>query len=469
MSRKKNKKLPPKFEAKIEPRPKNRIWSLLIGSFLIAGLLLLAVFLLPFPGDRNSSDSADSVRSGRDFSFEEPVETKLSLDLPTEVHHEGRAVEQGKLLDAIALITSRYPDDRLVYHIAGIVLVEASQFEKAIEKLERAVSLDPSQIEPVLMLADAYAKSGMQEKALQTLENPVAGGLATASVYLALGDTLMQLGRTDDAIQNLEKSRNLDFKNARTHRYLLQVYMDAERYEDAEKSAGMAVQLGSREASTYTLWALALAKQGRADEAKQVRGQVPRYQEESKQDNDSLEQSFLEATSHHYAMLGNVCSANKAFQEAEAYLLEALRFDPQSKLGTGLLAETLNRQGKSLDCIAVLKRLISIESDNVVHYWNLASLAMANRNVALAEKTLLQATEMDSSGTSDLLMAQLLMNLRKSENLVKYARLAVNRLGTVDAYLVLVSALEATGEQNAARLELLKARKIAPNDPRLAG
>jgi pyridoxal/pyridoxine/pyridoxamine kinase len=105
----------------------------------------------------------------------------------------------------------------------------------------------------------------------------------------------------------------------------------------------------------------------------------------------------------------------------------------------------------------------------VVHYWNLANLAMSARNVTLAEKTLLQATEIDSTGTSDLLMAQLLMNLRKSENLVKYARQAVDRLGTVEAYVVLISALQATGESNAAQLELLKARKLAPNDPRLAG
>jgi tetratricopeptide (TPR) repeat protein len=133
------------------------------------------------------------------------------------------------------------------------------------------------------------------------------------------------------------------------------------------------------------------------------------------------------------------------------------------------MADMLQRQGKSSDCLVVSKRLIDIEPDHVVHYWNLANLAMSARNVTLAEKTLLQATEIDSTGTSDLLMAQLLMNLRKSENLVKYARQAVDRLGTVEAYVVLISALQATGESNAAQLELLKARKIAPNDPRLAG
>jgi tetratricopeptide (TPR) repeat protein len=373
------------------------------------------------------------------------------------------------LLESIAKVASEYPDSHLVYHIAGIALTEASQFEKAIENLEKAVALDSKQVEPVLMLADAYVKSGKQEKAIETLNQALMNGLASASVFLALGDTFAQLGRTDDAIQNLEKSRDLDAKNVKTYRYLAQAYVDASRFPEAEQAAAAAIRLGAGEASTYTLWALSLARQGKSEEAKKVRSQTPKREDPPEQDQDVLEKSFLEATSHHYAMLGNVCAANKSFEEAEKYLLQALKLDPKSVISTGLLADLLQRQGKNSDCLVVSKRLIDMEPDHVVHYWNLANLAMSARNVSLAEKTLLQATEIDSSGTSDLLMAQLLMNLRKSENLVKYARQAVDRLGTVDAYVVLISALQATGESNAAQLELLKARKIAPNDPRLAG
>ena len=465
MSRKKTKSLP----SKLEKPSLGKIGWLITTGVLGAGSYLLLVFLWPFFWIGRTTTSEDSIGAGRSFSFEEPFEAKSSIELPIDATYEGRAIEQAKLLDAIALVANKYPESHLVYHVAGIALTEASQFEKAIENLEKAVTLDPKQVEPVLMLADAYVKSGKQEKAIETLNQALMNGLASASLFLALGDTFAQLGRPDDAIKNLEKSRDLEAKNVKTYRYLAQAYVDAGRFPEAEQAAAAAIRLGAGEASIYTLWALSLARQGKAEESKKVRSQTPKREDPPEQDQDILEKSFLEATSHHYAMLGNVCAANKSFEEAENYLLQALKLDPKSVISTGLLADLLQRQGKSSDCLVVSKRLIDIEPDHVVHYWNLANLAMSARNVTLAEKTLLQATEIDSTGTSDLLMAQLLMNLRKSENLVKYARQAVDRLGTVEAYVVLISALQATGESNAAQLELLKARKIAPNDPRLAG
>ena len=465
LSRKKTKSLPSKVE---KPSLGKIGWLITLGA-LGAGVYLLIVFLWPFFGIGRSATSEDSLSTGRNFNFDEPFEAKPSIELPTDATYEGRAIEQARLLESIAKVASEYPDSHLVYHIAGIAFTEASQFEKAIENLEKSVALDSKQVEPVLMLADAYVKSGKQEKAIEILNQALMNGLASASLFLALGDTFAQLGRTDDAIQNLEKSRDLEAKNVKTYRYLAQAYVDAGRFPEAEQAAAAAIRLGAGEASIYTLWALSLARQGKTEESKKVRSQTPKREDPPEQDQDVLEKSFLEATSHHYAMLGNVCAANKSFEQAESYLLQALKLDPKSVISTGLLADLLQRQGKSSDCLVVSKRLIELEPDHVVHYWNLANLAMSARNVTLAEKTLLQATEIDSTGTSDLLMAQLLMNLRKSENLVKYARQAVDRLGTVEAYVVLISALQATGESNAAQLELLKARKLAPNDPRLAG
>ncbi len=465
LSRKKTKSLPSKVE---KPSLGKIGWLITLGA-LGAGVYLLIVFLWPFFGIGRSATSGDSLSTGRNFNFDEPFEAKPSIELPTDATYEGRAIEQARLLESIAKVASEYPDSHLVYHIAGIAFTEASQFEKAIENLEKSVALDSKQVEPVLMLADAYVKSGKQEKAIEILNQALMNGLASASLFLALGDTFAQLGRTDDAIQNLEKSRDLEAKNVKTYRYLAQAYVDAGRFPEAEQAAAAAIRLGAGEASIYTLWALSLARQGKTEESKKVRSQTPKREDPPEQDQDILEKSFLEATSHHYAMLGNVCAANKSFEQAESYLLQALKLDPKSVISTGLLADLLQRQGKSSDCLVVSKRLIELEPDHVVHYWNLANLAMSARNVTLAEKTLLQATEIDSTGTSDLLMAQLLMNLRKSENLVKYARQAVDRLGTVEAYVVLISALQATGESNAAQLELLKARKLAPNDPRLAG
>ncbi len=51
---------------------------------------------------------------------------------------------------------------------------------------------------------------------------------------------------------------------------------------------------------------------------------------------------------------------------------------------------------------------------------------------------------------------------------LSYAKIAVERLGTIDAYLVLMDASRASGDTASAYNAYLKAKAIAPNDPRLA-
>ena len=136
-------------------------------------------------------------------------------------------------------------------------------------------------------------------------------------------------------------------------------------------------------------------------------------------------------------------------------------------MSVGVLADLYYRQGRVKNCMIAYQKMVEIQPENLTNHWNLANLAMANRNTSLAETTLLNAVQIDKTGATDLLLAKLLMNVRKPEKVVSHARTAVEKLGSIDAYLVLIDALHFVGDGNSANQELAKAKKLAPNDPRL--
>jgi len=106
-----------------------------------------------------------------------------------------------------------------------------------------------------------------------------------------------------------------------------------------------------------------------------------------------------------------------------------------------------------------------------MNYHNLASLAVSASDIPLAENTLRMAINADTSGLADLQLARFLLgtgNIGNIGNVVSHAQIAVDRLGTIDAYLVLIDALRAIGDRASAFKAYLKAKAIAPNDPRLA-
>ena len=57
-------------------------------------------------------------------------------------------------------LTEKYPDNPSVQYQLGRLAVMTGQFEKAIERLEKAYTLNPDDRRIVCLLADTYQKTG---------------------------------------------------------------------------------------------------------------------------------------------------------------------------------------------------------------------------------------------------------------------------------------------------------------------
>lgn len=67
-------------------------------------------------------------------------------------------------------LNKEFPDNVLILNNLGRLAIDTGQFERAVERLEQALSLDPDNVTTICLLSKAYDSSGQTEKARQFAE-----------------------------------------------------------------------------------------------------------------------------------------------------------------------------------------------------------------------------------------------------------------------------------------------------------
>jgi predicted Zn-dependent protease len=104
-----------------------------------------------------------------------------------------------------------------------------------------------------------------------------------------------------------------------------------------------------------------------------------------------------------------------------------------------------------------------------MHAIRLAAVAGQSGQDGLAERVLQQALPRDTDGAVHFMLAQLYVAQGRAAEARRNAEIAAERRQDVDGYLLLRSTCEAVGDRAAASEALRKAKRLAPNDPRLGG
>ncbi len=467
-------KLPNTKKAKNE----TKYWQLALVAVLCASAWLFVIYLLPLPDAPNDSSLASQIpkpsadgASISNIPRENGYRDDSRLILPTETRYAGSADEKRGLLSEIERAIETYPSDPAILHIAGLVYAELQQSERAIELLSKSNQIAPKKVDVVVGLADLLMQVGKQEEVIAIVEKTISIGLVTEPLLSALGEAYSQSGQIDAAIKTLERAVAIvpsSPEQSTSQLRLSQALIQVGRFEEAEKYARESMLKRPSDLATYVTLSNALMRQNKREEAQEIRKQMPQVEPNVMPDDQKYELSFRGFASHNYAMLGAAFADHDAYSMAEKYFIRSLEIAPDSPKGAMFLADILRRQGRTKDAIAVYKRLIAIQPDSLLNYHNLASLAVSVTDLPLAENALRMAVNADSSGMADLQLAQFLLGVGSSTNLVSHARIAVDRLGTIDAYLVLIEACLATGDRTSAFDAYSKAKTMAPNDPRLA-
>ena len=454
---------------------KSNYGKLAVVSVFCASMLLLCYYLLPLPErslpSENPTEPSTNVTSAEAKSQSDFPAEVARFTLPKNSVYTNSVEEKKRLLSDVEQAVETYPVDASILHIAGLTYAELQQTEKAIEFLKKAAEVDRKNPQVVVALAEILMQVGKQEDAATVLERSVNQGVATENLLSTLGEAYSQLGRVEDAIKTLERAVETtpsQSEQSKASLRLAQALTQHGRFEEAEVHARRSVTQRPSDAAAYVALSNALMRQNKREEALEIRAQMPKPVPNLTTDDQKYELSFRGFASHHYALLGSVYAAHGSLSIANKYFVRSLELTPDSAATASLLADLLRRQGRTQDAIATYKRLVVIQPDNLMNYHNLASLAVSVNDLTSAENALRMAINADSSGQADLQLARFLLGTGNVGNVVSHAQIAVDRLGTIDSYLVLIDALRAIGDTGSAFKAYLKAKEIAPNDPRLA-
>ena len=454
---------------------KSSYGKLAVVSVFCASMLLLCYYLLPLPGESLPLGNPPEPRTNGISA-----EAKLQPDFPPEIArltlpkntvYTNSGEEKKRLLSDVEKAVETYPVDASILHIAGLTYSELQQTEKAIEFLKRAAEVDSNNPQVVVALAEILMQVGKQEEAATVLERSVNQGGATENLLSTLGEAYCQSGRVEDAVKTLERAVETtpsQPEQSKASLRLAQALTQLGRFEEAEKYARKSITQRPSDAAAFVALSNALMRQNKREEALEIRTQMPKPVANLTTEDQKYELSFRGFASHNYALLGSVYAAHGSLSIAEKFFVRSLELSPDSAATALLLADLLRRQGRTQDAITTYKRLVVIQPDNLMNYHNLASLAVSANDLPSAENALRMAIKADSSGQADLQLARFLLGTGNVGNVVSHAQIAVDRLGTIDSYLVLIDALRAIGDPASAFKAYLKAKEIAPNDPRLA-
>ena len=449
--------------------------QLAVVSVLGASALLLCFYLLPLPED---SSRLGSPTEPRDSGISATAKLQAivpresaRLTLPTDPVYTNSREEKKQLLGDVEKAVEAYPRDPSILHIAGLTLSELQQTEKAIDFLKKAIVLDAKNSQAVVALAEILMQVGKQEDASTVLEHSISQGLLTEPLLSTLGEAYSQSGRMEDAAKTLERAVATTSSRSEPSKAplrLAQALTQLGRFEEAEKYARDSFSQRPSDLAAYAALSNVLMRQNKREEALEFRKQMPKPEPSLIVDDQKYELSFRGFASHNYAQLGSAYAAHGSLSGAEQFFMRSLELTPDSASTALLLADLLRRQGRTQDAITTYKRLVVIQPDNLMNYHNLASLAVSVSDLPLAENALRMAINVDTSGMANMQLARFLLGTGNVGNVVSHAQIAVDRLGTIDTYLVLIDALRAIGDRASAFKAYLKAKEIAPNDPRLA-
>lgn len=449
--------------------------KLALVSVLCASLLLACIFFAPLPEESSQQhDPAESngsqAAAAANLQASIPGDT-ARLNLPEQTVYTSSEEEKKRLLSDVEKAVETYPADASILHIAGLTYSELQQTAKAIEFLDRSIKANSTDPQVVVELAEIFMQIGKQEDAMTVLESALGRGQGTESLLSTLGEAYSQSGRMDDAVKTLERAvaaTSPPPEQSKAMLRLAQALTQLGRFEEAEKYARTSLSQRPTDVAVYVALSNVLMRQNKRQEALEIQKQMPKPATNLVVDDQKYELSFREFASHNYAQLGSAYAAHQSVALAEKFFVRSLQLTPDSATTYLHLADLLRNQGRAEDAITTYRRLVQIQPNNLMNYHNLASLAVSAGDLSLAENALRKATLADKTGAADLQLARFLLGTGNVANVVLHAQIAVDRLGTLDAYLTLMDALSAVGDRTSAHNAYLKAKAIAPNDPRLA-
>lgn len=162
------------------------------------------------------------------------------------VNRSSDLIEAGQFqaaIDSLEKLRKTRPDDSNLFNNLGTAYMMLKDYDQALEHLHRADELQPNFFGAHLNMAACYRDTGKLDKALHHAERAVELGGDVANTHLELVRVLARLGRFDDAVGSAREAVRLDPEDATKHAALGELYATLRRPKEAGESFQKALDI----------------------------------------------------------------------------------------------------------------------------------------------------------------------------------------------------------------------------------
>jgi tetratricopeptide (TPR) repeat protein len=266
--------------------------------------------------------------------------------------------------------------------LLGVVHHQQGQSAKAVELINRAISLRPSTAAYHSNLAEAYRALSQLDRAVGSCKTALQLWPDFADAHNNLGLALCALGRNDEAVEHFQAAVKLRPDDAQAHSNLGNALRGLGKPEEALEHFRKAVELNPKLPLGHTNLGQFLVDVGRAEEAlphcKEAVGMDPNLAEAHNNLGNAYRAlgklaearaSYLETIrlkpelTQAQANLGAVLQQECRYDEALPWLLRACELEPQSHRFLEFLAETYFEMERFPDALAIYKKMLALDPD----------------------------------------------------------------------------------------------------------
>ena len=395
--------------------------------------------------------------------------SNVPIDSPEEFDLESVQDEIQRSIDKLA---EAYPLDYRALHLAGIVCSELKQTANSERLLRSSLEMQSSDNQVRHDLAKLLLLTGRDMEALQILETGRGNGSTQHDFVCLLAETQIRLGRLLEATATLNAGLKRFPNSAKYWRLFGELNLQQGDYADAELYLRKSIELDGASEPAHIALCQSLALQKKSIEANDTRRDL----DELRNQNQSKKTAFEEV--HRQTFQRFACSTFRSIailyqdhgdlKSTEQWFERAIRMDPADLQTLSLLANYNRKLGDFETAAEMYRRIVHFQPELISNFTNLANLCMEAGNAQLAEATLRLAAERNvGSGVSHLQLAKFLLLVNRPADAVAPARRAAQEMETVDSFLVLIAALDSSGQSTLSKEVRTQARRVAPIDERL--
>lgn len=262
---------------------------------------------------------------------------------------------------AMAQVLSLDSQNARAYTMMGIIEGRLGNFAAAFPLLQRAMDLNPRQVDAAIAAAGLWEQKGELEKAETVIRKALQLIPTHTNALSRLGSILLTKGDVKGAEEHLKAALKGDPFDGPTHRTLGVLYDQAGRLEEALREYQEALRSNNRLADVHHAIGIIYTKQGKFDQAEVQTKEALR-----------IDPKYVDA----FISLGIIYDRKGLKRKAMDANMQALRFDSKAYQAYGNLAVLYIQENRYDKAEEALLKALAIKVDYPEAYNNLAALYM---------------------------------------------------------------------------------------------